>query len=162
MLFDTTVRFFTPVSRSASIRSNGLPDRPKPPTAIVIPSLTTSRSRSAIEPVMILLDIYFPSPRVADTRMPTLWKQGPEQRFAGARFLLRTLDVLMGIELAPSNRDDQNVWAAPGVRFSPGHRVSNQAGQISVVAELKVVGEARFQWRLGGELHLQLGIGAKI
>jgi hypothetical protein len=33
-LFEMTVRFLTPLSRSASISASGMPHRPKPPTAI--------------------------------------------------------------------------------------------------------------------------------
>ena len=38
MLLETIVRSFAPVSRSASMRSVGLPLSPNPPTAIVAPS----------------------------------------------------------------------------------------------------------------------------
>ena len=48
-LLDTTDRFFTPLSRSASIRASGMPHRPKPPTASVWPSATMSLSASAAE-----------------------------------------------------------------------------------------------------------------
>jgi hypothetical protein len=37
-LLEMTVRFFTPLSRSASISASGMPHRPKPPTASSWPS----------------------------------------------------------------------------------------------------------------------------
>jgi hypothetical protein len=42
ILLDTIARSRTPLSRTASIRSRGMPQSPKPPTAIVIPSRTRS------------------------------------------------------------------------------------------------------------------------
>ena len=43
-LFDTTVRPFTPESRIASDKVSAMPQRPKPPDMIIMPSL-----RSAVE-----------------------------------------------------------------------------------------------------------------
>ena len=37
-LFETTVRPFTPEARIASISASGMPQRPKPPARIVMPS----------------------------------------------------------------------------------------------------------------------------
>jgi hypothetical protein len=37
-LLDTTVRSFTPLSRTASISTAGMPHRPKPPDMMVMPS----------------------------------------------------------------------------------------------------------------------------
>jgi uncharacterized protein (TIGR00369 family) len=49
-LFDTTVRSFTPLSRSASISASGMPHRPKPPTASNWPSRTMpARAAAALE-----------------------------------------------------------------------------------------------------------------
>ena len=53
MLLDTMVRSRTPESRTASIRSTGMPQSPNPPTAISWPSASTSRSAS-IAPVPTL------------------------------------------------------------------------------------------------------------
>ena len=46
MLFDTIVRSRAPLSRNASIRSNGLPHNPNPPTAMVMLSRTMPASAS--------------------------------------------------------------------------------------------------------------------
>jgi hypothetical protein len=46
-LLEITVRFFAPLSRSASIRASGMPHRPKPPTAMSWPSATTPWSAAA-------------------------------------------------------------------------------------------------------------------
>ena len=43
-LFETAVRFLTPLSRRAAISASGMPHRPKPPTATIWPSLTTPSS----------------------------------------------------------------------------------------------------------------------
>ncbi|CLA33019.1 Uncharacterised protein [Mycobacterium tuberculosis] len=43
-LFDTTVRFLTPLSRKASDRTSAMPQRPKPPDMIIMPSFTTPSS----------------------------------------------------------------------------------------------------------------------
>ena len=40
-LLEITVKPFTPASRMAGIRFSGLPDRPKPPDMIVMPSNST-------------------------------------------------------------------------------------------------------------------------
>jgi hypothetical protein len=46
-LFEATVRSLTPASRIAAIRSSGMPQRPKPPAAMVMPSNRSPSSASA-------------------------------------------------------------------------------------------------------------------
>jgi hypothetical protein len=46
-LFEAMVRFFTPESRIAAISSSGMPQRPKPPAAMVMPSKSTPSSAAA-------------------------------------------------------------------------------------------------------------------
>ena len=48
-LLETTVRSLTPESRIASISASGMPQRPKPPDMIVMPSRSTpARAASAL------------------------------------------------------------------------------------------------------------------
>jgi len=46
-LLEITVRSLAPLSRKAAISASGMPQRPKPPTANVCPSATTSRKASS-------------------------------------------------------------------------------------------------------------------
>jgi len=46
-LFETTVRFFTPDSRMAPMRFSGMPQRPKPPAMMVMPSKRSPARASA-------------------------------------------------------------------------------------------------------------------
>ncbi|MNW09292.1 hypothetical protein D3C71_2062540 [compost metagenome] len=43
-LFEITVRSFVPAARISGIRLSGLPDRPKPPDMMVMPSNSTPSS----------------------------------------------------------------------------------------------------------------------
>jgi hypothetical protein len=43
-LFEMMVRFFTPAARTSGIRLSGLPESPKPPDMIVIPSRSSPPS----------------------------------------------------------------------------------------------------------------------
>ena len=49
-LFEAMVRSFVPASRIAAIRFSGMPQRPKPPAAIVMPSNRRPSSASAADP----------------------------------------------------------------------------------------------------------------
>ena len=46
-LLETKVRFFAPLSRTASIKVSGMPQRPKPPAISIMPSLTSPAIASA-------------------------------------------------------------------------------------------------------------------
>src|SRR5699024_4776171 len=61
MLLETIVRSFAPVSRSAWIRRVGFPERPKPPTAMVIPSSTTEASASSASSWYFNCTLFSPS-----------------------------------------------------------------------------------------------------
>src|SRR5213075_2312828 len=54
-LFDTQVRFFTPSVTSALIRFSGMPQRPKPPTTRVEPSLMSLTASSAEATTLLIM-----------------------------------------------------------------------------------------------------------
>ena len=53
-LLETTVRSFTPASRIAAIRCSGIPQRPKPPAMMVMPSKSTPLSASRAPSTVLL------------------------------------------------------------------------------------------------------------
>src|SRR5512137_1825857 len=77
----TQVRFLTPLSRSAAISASGMPHRPKPPTAIVCPSFTTSASAAAAEGYTLFIVPPAVEASILSDRLPH--PVGPRQRFSG-------------------------------------------------------------------------------
>src|SRR5262252_5879814 len=62
-LLDTTVRFFTPDSRIATISVSGMPHRPKPPAMTIMPSLRRPASAAVASEYTFFMQRTLPQPR---------------------------------------------------------------------------------------------------